>query len=41
MAAAELADLLTGGGNAAASTAKAARVDEFADPVPFEDLLAR
>jgi FMN reductase len=40
IAAAELADLVTGGGSAAAAT-KAGRVDEFADPVPFEDLLAR
>jgi FMN reductase len=41
VAAAELADLLTGGGSRAAEASKAARVDEFADPVPFEDLLAR
>jgi FMN reductase len=39
VAAAELADLVTGGGGRAAETAKTARVDEFADPVPFEQLL--
>lgn len=41
VAATELADLVTGGGTRTASTARAARADEFADPVPFEDLLAR
>ena len=41
VAATELADLVTGGAGQASATAKAARVDEFADPVPFEELLAR
>lgn len=35
VAAAELADLLTG------TTTRPARADEFADPVPFEELLGR
>ena len=38
VAAAELADLVTGGGGRAS---KASQVAELADPVPFEDLLAR
>jgi FMN reductase len=41
VAATELADLVTGGGSRAAKTSKASLVDEFADPVPFEQLLAR
>ena len=40
VAAGELADLVTGGA-APGSASRAARVDEFADPVPFEELLAR
>jgi FMN reductase len=41
VAATELADLVAGGGGRAAKSSRAARVDEFADPVPFDELLAR
>jgi FMN reductase len=41
VAATELADLVTGGGGRAAESSRAARADEFADPVPFDELLAR
>jgi FMN reductase len=41
IAATELADLLADGVGRAAGASRAMRVDEFADPVPFEELLGR
>jgi FMN reductase len=41
VAASELAELVTEGPARGSATSRATRVDEFADPVPFEELLAR